>query len=195
MQLILFSIRRTKNLLQKLFDDNPLANKHLCIIIYRFKPKEVLTHMPPFFLRAPCYSLTSIGSPRRTSTSYNVMVTSPCGMWKVWVSGHHRSTKAVISLWSISLLKVLRSPSKPSPLMMSLTRSSTIGSRLVNFSLQLRQVRDLGSYTEQNHGLLYDSRCVYILWIKWGTIRRILFRTTQMVLVLCFTCPFQISFD
>ena len=179
MQLILFSIRRqwTDNLLKKPFDDNPLANKHLCIIIYRFKPKEVPAHMLPFFLRAPCYSLVINNFPRRTSTSCNVIVTSPCGMWKVWVSGRHLSTKAIISPWSISLPGVLRSPSKPSPLIMSTTWSSTIGSRLVNSSLQLQQVRDPGSCTEQNHGLIYDIMCVYILWIKWGTIRRIQFRT------------------
>ena len=31
--------------------------------------------------------------------------------------------------------------------------------------------------------------------LNGGTIRRIQLRTTQMVLVLCFTCPFQIASD
>ena len=67
MKLILFSIKRqwTDNLLQKPFDDNPLANKHFCIIIYKFKPKEVSAHMPPFFLRAPYYSLTINMKPKK----------------------------------------------------------------------------------------------------------------------------------
>ena len=82
MQLLLLSIRRqwTGNVLQKPFDDNPLANKHLCIIIYRFKPKEVLAHMPPFFLHAPCYSLTITRKPKKNLHICNVMVISPCGM-------------------------------------------------------------------------------------------------------------------
>ena len=115
----------------------------------------------------------STGSPRRTSTSCNVMVTSPCSIWKVWVSGHHRSTKAVIRPWSISLPDCLRSPSKPSALMMSTTRSTTIGSRLENSSVRLRQVRDPGSYTKRNHGLAYDSKCMHIVWIKCMYIREI----------------------
>ena len=67
MQLILFSIRWQwiSNLLQNPFDDNPLANKQLCIIIYKFKPKEVLAHMPPFFLRAPYYSLAINRKPEK----------------------------------------------------------------------------------------------------------------------------------
>ena len=67
MQLILFSIRQqwTGNLLQKPFDDNPLANKHLCIVIYRLKAKEVPAHMWPFFLRAPCYSLAINRKPEK----------------------------------------------------------------------------------------------------------------------------------
>ena len=67
MKLILFSIKRqwTDNLLQKPFDDNPLANKHFCIIIYKFKPKEVSVHMPSFFLRAPYYSLTINMKPKK----------------------------------------------------------------------------------------------------------------------------------
>ena len=113
----------------------------------------------------------SIGSLRRTSTSYNVMVTSPCGMWMVWVLGCHHSTKAVIRPRSISLLGVLRSPSKPSALMMSTTRSSTIGSQLENSSLRLQHVRDPRSCIEQNHGLIYVSKCVYIVWIKCVYIR------------------------
>ena len=118
------------------------------------------------FCVLPVIAWPSTGSPRRTSTSYNVMLTSPCGMWKVWVSGHHRSTKAVIRPWSISLPGTQRSPSKPSALMMLTTRSSTIGYWLENSELRLRQVKVPGSCTEQNHGLIYDSCSVYIVWIK-----------------------------
>ena len=59
MQLILFSIRQqwTGSLLQKPFDDNPLASKLLCLTIYRFKAKEVPAHLLPIFLHAPRYSL------------------------------------------------------------------------------------------------------------------------------------------
>ena len=129
------------------------------------------------FCVLPVMASPSTRSLRSTSTSYNVMVISPCGIWKVWVSDRHRSIKAVIRPWSISLLRVLRSPSKPSLLMMSTTRSSTIGSSLENSSLWLRQVRAPRSCTQQNHGLIYDIMCVYILWMKWGIIRRIQFRT------------------
>ena len=101
-----------------------------------------------------------------TELYVSVMLTSPRGMWKVWVSGRHRSTKTVIRPWSISLLRTQRSPSKPSALMMLTTRSSTIGSRLENSELRLWQVRVPGSYTEQNHELIYDSCSVYIVWIK-----------------------------
>ena len=103
--------------------------------------------------------------------SFCVMVTSPCGMWKVWSSGRHHSTKAVIRPWSISLPDCLRSPSKPSALMMSMTRSSTIGSQLENSSVRPRQVRDPRSCTKRNHGLIYDSKCIYIVWIKCIYIR------------------------
>ena len=59
MHLILVSIRRQciGNLLQKPFDENPLAIKLLSLIIYRLKAKEVSAHIHPGFLRAPCYSL------------------------------------------------------------------------------------------------------------------------------------------
>ena len=152
MQLILFSIRQQwiSNFLQKSFDENPLASKLLMLLIYRSKAKELLAHIHPIFC---------------------VMVTSPCCIWKVWVSGRHRSTKAVIRPWSISLPEVLRSPSKPSALMMSTTRSTTIGSRLENSSVRLRQVKDPGSYTKRNHGLTYDSKCIYIVRIKCIYIR------------------------
>ena len=67
MQLILFSIRQqwTGNLLQKLFDDNPLASKLLCLIIYRNKAKEVLAHISPHFLCAPCYRLAINKKPEK----------------------------------------------------------------------------------------------------------------------------------
>ena len=67
MQLILFSIRRQwiGNLLQKPFDENPLAIKLLSLIIYRLKAKELLAHILPFFLRAPCYSVTINRKPEK----------------------------------------------------------------------------------------------------------------------------------
>ena len=67
MQLILFNIRRqwTGNLLQKPFDDNPLASKLLCLTIYSFKAKEVPVNLPPIFLRAPHYSLAINRKPEK----------------------------------------------------------------------------------------------------------------------------------
>ena len=67
MQLILFSIRWqwTGNFLQKPFDDNPLADKHLCIMIYRLKAKEVSAHMRSFFLCTPFYSLAINRKPEK----------------------------------------------------------------------------------------------------------------------------------
>ena len=55
MQLILFSIRRQwiGNLLQKPFDENPLASKLHMLLIYKLKAKELMAHILPFFLRAP----------------------------------------------------------------------------------------------------------------------------------------------
>ena len=61
MQFILFGIRRQwiSNLLQKPFDENPLAIKFLMLIsIYRSKAKELLADIRPNFLCAPCYSVT-----------------------------------------------------------------------------------------------------------------------------------------
>ena len=61
MQLILFGIRQQwiSNLLQKPFDENPLAIKFLMLIlIYRSKAKEILTHICPNFLCAPYSSVT-----------------------------------------------------------------------------------------------------------------------------------------
>ena len=95
----------------------------------------------------PIIASPSIGIPKRTSISYNVIVISPCGRWKVWVSGHHHSTKAVIKLWSISLDGVLCSPSNPTLLTMSRTRSSTIGGRFRNSSLWPRHFSGPGSCT------------------------------------------------
>ena len=51
----------------------------------------------------------------------------------------------------------------------------------------LWQVTDPGSYTEQNHGLIYDSKCVYLYELNACTLVK--------SLVLCFTCPFQIASD
>ena len=61
MQLILFSIRQQwiSNLLQKPFDENPLAIKFLMLLlIYRSKAKELLAHIRPNFLCASCYGVT-----------------------------------------------------------------------------------------------------------------------------------------
>ena len=130
------------------------------------KPRRSWHTSTQVFCVLPVIASPSTGSPRRTSTSYNVMMTSPCGMWKVWVSGRHHSIKAVIRPLSISLPGTQRSPSKPTVLMMFLTWLSTIGGCLENSELRLRQVMDLGSYTKQNHGLIYDSKYMYIVWIK-----------------------------
>ena len=67
MELILFSIKRqwTGNLLQKPFDKNPLASKLLMLLIYRLKAKELLAHIHPIFLRAPCYSVTINRKPEK----------------------------------------------------------------------------------------------------------------------------------
>ena len=67
MQLILFSIRQQwiSNLLQKSFDENPLASKLLMLLIYRLKAKELLAHIHLTFLRAPCYSITINKKPEK----------------------------------------------------------------------------------------------------------------------------------
>ena len=67
MQLILFSIRRQwiSNLLQKPFDENPLANKLLMLLIYRSKAKELPAHIHPIFLCAPYYSITINRKPEK----------------------------------------------------------------------------------------------------------------------------------
>ena len=68
MQLILFGIRRQwiSNLLQKSFDKNPLVIKFLMLLlIYRSKAKELLTHIHPNFLCAPCYSVTINKKPEK----------------------------------------------------------------------------------------------------------------------------------
>ena len=59
MHLILFNIRRqwNCNLLQKLFDDNPFALQHRCIIQRNSEAKKVLAHISPNFLNAPDYCL------------------------------------------------------------------------------------------------------------------------------------------
>ena len=96
----------------------------------------------------PTIALPSIGIPKISSTSCNVIVVSPCGKWKVWVSSRHCLTKAVIKLWSISLHGVLYNPSNPTFLTMSTTRSSTtIKRRFRNSSLQPRHASAPGSYT------------------------------------------------
>ena len=169
MQLILFNIRwqQTSNLLQSQLMRILWPVSCLCYSWFiGWNPRKSWHTSVQVFCVLLVIALPSIGSLRITSTSCNVMLTSPCGMWKVWVSRCHRSTKAVIRPWSISLPKTQRSPSKPSALMMLTTRSSTTGSRLENSKLRLRQVKVPRSYTEQNHGLIYDSCSIYIVWIK-----------------------------
>ena len=161
MQFILFGIRWQwiSNLLQKPFDENPLAIKFLCWFPFiGRKPRNSSQTFSQIFCVLPVIASPSTGSPRITSTSCNVMVISPCGMWKVWVSGRHRSTKAVIRPWSSSLPGCLKSPSKPNALIMSTTRSSTIGSRLKNSSVRPQQVRAPGSCRKRNPRLTYDKR-------------------------------------
>ena len=82
-------------------------------------------------------------------------------MWKVEVLGHHRSTKAVIlsTRDPEESLQTNCVDDVPDSVV-------TIGGCLENFELRLRQVMDPRSYTEQNHGLIYDSKYVYIVWIK-----------------------------
>ena len=67
MQLILFSIRRQwiDNLLQKLFDENPLASKLHMVLICRSKAKVLMPHILLFFLCAPCYSVTINRKPKK----------------------------------------------------------------------------------------------------------------------------------
>ena len=67
MQLILFGIRRQwiGNLLQKPFDENPLASKLRMVLIYRSKAKALMANILPFFLRAPYYSVTINKKPKK----------------------------------------------------------------------------------------------------------------------------------
>ena len=68
MQLILFSIRQQwiSNLLQKSFDENPLASKLLMLLlIYRLKVKELLAHICLNFLCALYYSVTINRKPKK----------------------------------------------------------------------------------------------------------------------------------
>ena len=67
MHLIIFSIRQqwNYNLLQKSFDDNPLALQHRRIIHRNSKAKEVPAHVPPNFSNAPDYSLAINRKPEK----------------------------------------------------------------------------------------------------------------------------------
>ena len=53
------------NLLQKPFDENSLASKLRMVLIYRSKAKVLMAHILPFFLRAPCYSVTINRKPEK----------------------------------------------------------------------------------------------------------------------------------
>ena len=53
------------NLLQKPFDDNPLTSKLRMLLIYRLKAKELMAHILPFFLCAPCYWVTINRKPEK----------------------------------------------------------------------------------------------------------------------------------
>ena len=143
MQLIIFSIRRqwSSNLLQKPVDENPLASK-LLILIYKLKAKELLAHIRPNFLCAPCYSVTINKKPEKIL--HILQCDGDLTMWHVEgvslgpPSLHQGCYQAMVNLST----RDPRSPSKPSALMMSTTRSSIIGSQLENSSLWVRQVRD-----------------------------------------------------
>ena len=74
----------------------------------------------------PTKTSSFIGSLKMTSTSYRVIDISPCGRWNVWVSSCHRSTRADIRQWFISLEGALNNPSNLSNLIMSITRLSRI---------------------------------------------------------------------
>ena len=74
----------------------------------------------------PTKSSPSVGSPKMTSTSSRVIDISPCGRWNVWVYGRHRSTRADIRQWSISLEGALNNPSSPTNLIMLITQLSCI---------------------------------------------------------------------
>ena len=103
-------------------------------------------------LLGPTIASLSMSNPMITSTSYNVIVISPCGRWNVWVSRRHCSTNAVINAWSSCMDGTECRPSRPSNLTMTRTRSSTIGTRSVNSSWQLRQSSVLGgSYKYYNN--------------------------------------------
>ena len=83
MQLILFNIRRQwiNNLLQKPFDENPLASKLLMLLIYRSKAKELLAHIHPIFLPDPCYSITINRKPEKNL--HILQCVGDLTMWKV----------------------------------------------------------------------------------------------------------------
>ena len=53
------------NLPQKPFDENPLASKLCMVLIYRSKAKVLMAHILPFFLHAPCYSVTINRKPEK----------------------------------------------------------------------------------------------------------------------------------
>ena len=92
--------------------------------------REVPLQAPKsLFLRAPII----------TSTSCSVIVISPCGRWKEWVSRCHRSTNVVINAWPSFMDGTMCRRSKPSNLTMAITCSSTIGSRRVKSSWRHQQ--------------------------------------------------------
>ena len=120
----------------------------LSTVLVRLIPSILQHSSAHVLLVVPTIALPSIGIPKITSTSCNVIVVSPCGKWKVWVSGRHRLTKAVIKLWSISLHEVLYNPSNPTLLTMLTTRSSTtIRRRFRNSSLRPWHASAPRSYT------------------------------------------------
>lgn len=55
----------------------------------------------------------SIRRPRSIATSCNVMVVSSTGRWNIWVSCRHRSSRAVISAWSIATGSRRATPYRP----------------------------------------------------------------------------------
>ena len=76
----------------------------------------------------PNQDLTIYKKSQITSISCKVIDISPCGRWNISVSSCRHSTKADIRPWSISLDGALHNPSKPTNLIISITRSSSIRS-------------------------------------------------------------------
>ena len=114
------------------------CNLYLFIYLYKkisgdstpLPKREVPLQAPKsLFLRAPII----------TSTSCSVIIISPCGRWKEWVSRRHPSTNVVINAWPSFMDGTMCRRSKLSNLTMAITCSSTVGSRRVKSSWRHQQ--------------------------------------------------------